>query len=104
MNDDELCDAYSLQLDLEDLVWFLNHTATMIETGIPGALDPGEDLHPHMWERLNRLPYAIMSIMRACRDLAWDLEHYLERIGVEPAEWQADILQDLENLHKEQKQ
>lgn len=102
MNDDELCDAYSLQLDLENLVWFLNRTATMIETGITGAVYPGHDLHPHMWERLNRLPYAIMSIMRACRDLAWDLEHYLERIGVEPTEWQASVLEDLENLRKEQ--
>lgn len=97
-------EAELLKKSFQDLVWSLNNTATMLETGIPGAVDTGHDLHPHMWERLNRLPYAIMSIMRACRDLAWDLEHYLERIGVEPAEWQADILQDLENLHKEQKQ
>lgn len=95
-------EAELLKKSFQDLVWSLNHTATMLETGIPGAITPGEDLHPHMWERLNRLPYAIMSIMRACRDLAWDLEHYLELIDQPPNEWQASVLEDLENLHKEQ--
>ena len=90
-----------LKKSFQDLVWFLNHTANMIETGIPGAVYPGHDLHPHMWERLDKLRFHIHTIALDCRNLAWDINHYLEVIGVEPTEWQTDILQDLENLHKE---
>lgn len=95
-------EAELLKKSFQDLVWFLNLTATMIETGIPGAVDPGEDLHPHMWERLDKLRFHIHTLTLDCRNLAWDINHYLERIGVEPTEWQTDILKDLENLHKEQ--
>lgn len=90
-----------IKQDLEEIVGWLEFVATYIDTGIPLAVTPGEDLHPHMWERLDMLPEYVKNINRDCRELAWDLDHYLNLIGVEPTEWQASVLEDLENLVKD---
>lgn len=101
MTNNQQEEAELLKKSFKDFVWFMNLTATMIETGIDSAVYPGEDLHPHMWERLDILRFHIHTLTIDCRDLAEEIAHYLEVNEITPTEWQQDILTDLENLVKE---
>lgn len=94
-------EAKGIKQELANIVSFLKCAANDLETGIPEAVTPGEDLHPHMWERLDRFTHFMNSLAIDCRNLAWSLANYLELIGVEPTEWQASVLEDLENLVEE---
>lgn len=100
-NDKTASEAKGIKQELDNIVGFLNYAAHDLETGIPEAVTPGEDLHPHMWERLDRFTHFMNSLAIDCRNLAWSLANYLELIGVEPTEWQASVLEDLENLVEE---
>ncbi|QQB45336.1 hypothetical protein I6I10_06890 [Corynebacterium glucuronolyticum] len=93
-------EAKGIKQELDNIVGFLKYAAHDLETGIPGAVYPGEDLHPHMWERLSRLTYHLRSIAIDCSTLSMSLDRYTYHIGVEflPDDWRVVIMDDLENL------